>query len=67
MIVALLGIASCLLRFYIIHCRPGITVMEVDSLSPGEYIITPTTYTEGQEGPFFITAFADGAFDFQAV
>jgi hypothetical protein len=47
--------------------RSGYTVLQVDDLSSGEYTITPSTYVDGQEGPFFITVFTDGAFDFQAV
>lgn len=53
--------ANYLLMLY----RRGFNVLEMDFLPAGEYIVTTATYSDGQEGPFFLTAFTDGAFNFE--
>ena len=47
--------------------RPGFTVLEVPNVPTGEYVITPTTYGDNQEGPFFLTASSDNVFNFETV
>ncbi len=49
----------------LLYCRPGFTVLELPNVPSGEYIVTATTYTENQEGPFFITASSDNVFNFE--